>query len=76
MHYDLQRGGACGTGCFDGAGISGSIDSAKNFPTIPIECKPSANTPGNAPNPTAATKIIPMINSGIARRPFNIPRAI
>ena len=47
-----------------------SIPSEKNFPTIPIECNPSAKTPGNMPKPTAATKIIPIINSGMARHVF------
>ena len=32
----------------------------------PIVCKPKAKTPGMAPNPTAITNIIAIINSGIA----------
>ena len=35
-------------------------------------CKPNARTPGIAPNPMAITKIIAIINSGIALKNITI----
>ena len=42
---------------------------------MPTECNPSASTPGRAPNPTAATKMMPMISSGTERRALSSVRA-
>ena len=57
-----------------GFGSACSIASAKNLPTIPTECRPRASTPGRAPNPTAATKKMPMMSSGTDRSALSAMR--
>ena len=52
-----------------------SIESAKSFPSIPIECSPIARTPGSTPMEYTRTKISAKIRSGIARVNTMIPRA-
>ena len=41
---------------------------------MPTECSASASTPGSAPKPTAATKIMPMMISGTERRQLSTMR--
>ena len=58
-----------------GASETCSMASEKNLPTMPTECRPRASTPGRGPKPTAATKMMPMISSGMARRVLSSQRA-
>ena len=41
--------------------------SAKNLPSMPVECVAKARMPGSGPKPTAATQITPQIRPGIER---------
>jgi hypothetical protein len=68
---------ACSSGLnrLNGLYIDGFYGFGKKFANHTTECKPKANTPGNAPKPTAATKRIPRMSSGIERKPFRITRA-
>ena len=42
---------------------------------MPIECRPSASTPGSTPTPIASTKMIAKTRSGIERHSTMRPRA-
>ncbi len=75
VQQHLHRRSPAARAASTGASSTCSMASAKNLLTMPTECRPRASTPGKAPNPTAATKMMPMISSGTDRRALSSTRA-